>query len=216
MPKYKYLVKCFKEKQSRIAGKVELTVLEETEETEIETKTKVDPIETNELSVRKILKDKVSDCDYALITDAKSKSEIFISLNPAKGTKETLFPRPARLLAIQLLKRQETMDMEENVVFSRTLIKEDLPVKRKIYLYDGTLKVKDTDENVVAVRVLTDRGVRVMLRSEAGITLPKTKTVQTVARSRTTKKVTRKRKKKARKSKPKKKRRKRRSSKKKR
>lgn len=215
MPKHRYLVKCFKERQSRIGDKVELTVLEETGETEIETKAKVDPIETNELSIRKILKGKVSDCDYALITDAKGKNEIFISLNPAKGTRETLFPRPARLLAIHLLKKQETMDMEENIVFSRTLVREELPIKRKMYLYDGTLKVMDTAGNVVAVRVLTDRGIRVMLKSEAGVTLPRTETARVVARPRTTKKAAKKgRKRKT--SKSRKKRKRRRSSKKKR
>ncbi len=108
-------------------------------------------------------------CDYALITNSSGNFEVLIPIKRVLTNENVIYPRIAKLLSIQLLKKQERVEVEADAVFSRSLISEsiDLSKDSPYYVYEGSVKVLvDSDrENVVAVRVVTDRGARVILGS---------------------------------------------------
>lgn len=165
MEQLKYVITCFKAVPVELKG-MNITLLRPTGGQEVNLRKRLDPITSSSQSLRRLFKD-VS-CDYGLIQSPDGKDEVLIALNQVKGF--MLYPRPRPLKKLQLLKRQEAPEMEENVVFSKTLTTQDLPLDDGYYVFFGDVKLPN-DERVVGIKVVTDSGVRILLTVEG---LPRT------------------------------------------
>ncbi len=170
-----YLVKLLKKENIILDGKVLVTVLKPVHKLVI--KLRKDLFNTQKIpesSLRNAIakavgKGSLAGYDYALITDDPGKIEILIPLNAGSSPHLSLLsPRPAILKGIQLLRRQEYVELEANAVFSRSLLNIDVPLGSlgDVYMYEGEVGISSDINNVVAVKLVTDKGTRVVLGNE--------------------------------------------------
>ncbi len=170
-----YVVKLLKKENVILDNKVLLTVLKPVYQYRIKIRKDLfNAQKVPESSIKNILRKAVGEsaiasCDYALITDDSGKVEILIPLSArALQYASILSPRPALLKGVQVLKRQEYVELEANAVFSRSLLNVDVPLGNlgNVYVYEGDIGVSNGIGNVVAVRIITDKGTRVVLSNE--------------------------------------------------
>ena len=169
MPPVIYAVECLKERKVNLGKGVELTLLRKRGLGRIELRKPIDPLNVSRERVRNLLKRKlgeyVENCDYVLLRDDEGKREFCVSLRGGEGP-PILYPRPSRLHKVFLLKKQERMEMEENIVFSRLLTKEEVEVPGRYFVWAGQVRIPEDAVNVVGIGLVTDTGSRVILREE--------------------------------------------------
>ncbi len=164
-----YLFKCLERVDKIFDGKVLLTVLKEATSKTVKIRGDLDTNRIPESRIRRIISNSFSGtrCDYVLLLDNEGKTEILVPVSDAAVTARTvIFPRIARLKGIQLLKKQERVELEANAVFSRSLINENVNVDDFYYVFEGRVGLVEPHNDVVAVRILTDKGTRVILNGE--------------------------------------------------
>jgi len=164
-----YLFKCLERLDKIFDGRVLLTVLKEVASKTVRIRGDLDTNRIPESKIRKAIDSFFSGirCDYVLLLDDKYKTEILVPLsNAAMMAKTVIFPRVAKLKGIQLLKRQERVELEANVVFSRSLVNESVNVDNFYYVFEGRVGLVEPYGDAVAVRILTDKGTRVILSDE--------------------------------------------------
>ncbi len=167
MPNHEYRALCL-DKARVDFGKGELELLKLREEKEILLKSRIDPLTFKEGNLKKALS--YLNCDYSLLLSKDGNVEALVELKTSPQSKVLLYPYPSRVKALQILKRQEAQEMEENVVFSKTLSVENVDLRGEYYVYEGEI-VLNTGGNVVGVKVVTESGVRIVLVGE-GISIP--------------------------------------------
>ncbi len=164
-----YLFKCLERVDKVFDGKVLLTVLKEVTSKTVKIRGDLDTNRIPESRIRRIISNSFggTKCDYVLLLDNEGKTEILVPVSDAAVTARTvIFPRIARLKGIQLLKKQERVELEANAVFSRSLINENVNVDDSYYVFEGRVGLVEPHDDVVAVRILTDKGTRVILNGE--------------------------------------------------
>ncbi len=164
-----YLFKCLERLDKVFDGKVLLTVLKEVTSKTVKIRGDLDTNRIPESRIKRIISNSFSGakCDYVLLLDNEGKTEILVPVSDAAATAKTvIFPRIAKLKGIQLLKKQERVELEANAVFSRSLINEDVNVDNSYYVFEGRVGLVEPHNDVVAVRILTDKGTRVILNDE--------------------------------------------------
>jgi len=164
-----YLFKCLERIDKIFDGKVLLTVLKEVASKTVKIRSDLDTNRIPESRIKRILSNSFSEakCDYALLLDNEDKTEILVPVSDAAITARTvIFPRIAKLKGIQLLKRQERVELEANAVFSRSLINENVSIDNTYYVFEGRVGLVEPYNDAVAVRILTDKGTRVILNDE--------------------------------------------------
>jgi len=150
-------------------GKVTLYAYNEVGSWDYFSSRKIDFLEGNVSGlVKRVIKDP-STCDYVLVRSDDGKKEVLIPANPSEPVTSNLYPKLARLRSVSILKKQEAPDIEENVVFSKTLVNEEFQVKRNIYVYEGLVKLP---ENAIGLKLTTDSGERILLMNELLEPLP--------------------------------------------
>ena len=157
-----YKVICFKLLEQKLRS-FRLSVLKPVREEEISVRRKIN---LNSLNIERMKKFSKSfeECDYFLIQDLNGKEEVFFVSGNKGNNFKTLFPKPSALKAAYLLRYQENLEREENVIFSKALISEELPVKKGIYIYEGKGVIED--KGIVGVKLLTSDGLRLLLKEE--------------------------------------------------
>ncbi len=164
-----YLFKCLERLDKVFDGKVLLTVLKEAISKTVKIRGDLDTNRIPESRIKRIVSNSFSGakCDYVLLLDNEGKTEILVPVSDAAVTARTvIFPRIARLKGMQLLKKQERVELEANAVFSRSLINENVNVDDSYYVFEGRVGLVEPHSDAVAVRILTDKGTRVILNGE--------------------------------------------------
>jgi len=164
-----YLFKCLERLDKVFDGKVLLTVLKEVTSKTVKIRGDLDTNRIPESRIKRIISNSFSGtkCDYVLLLDNEGKTEILVPVSDAATTARTvIFPRIAKLKGIQLLKKQERVELEANAVFSRSLINENVNVDDSYYVFEGRVGLVEPHNDAVAVRILTDKGTRVILNGE--------------------------------------------------
>ncbi len=163
--KQRYVITCFKGGNHKV-GKVIIYAYREIGSWDYYSSKKINFLEDNALGIiKRVVKD-ASSCDYVLVKNYDGRNELLIPSNPSAVKGCNLYPKLAKLTSISVLWRQEAPGIEENVVFSKTLVKEEFPVRRSLYIFEGEVKLP---ENAVGVKITTDLGERILLRSELPI-----------------------------------------------
>ncbi len=164
-----YLFKCLERLDKVFDGKVLLTVLKEVTSKTVRIRGDLDTNRIPESRIKRIITSSFSGtkCDYVLLLDSEGKTEILVPVSDTAVTARTvIFPRVAKLKGIQLLKKQERVELEANAVFSRSLINENVNVNDTYYVFEGRVGLVEPHNDAVAVRILTDKGTRVILNGE--------------------------------------------------
>lgn len=164
-----YLFKCLERLDKVFDGKILLTVLKEVTSKTIKIRGDLDANRVPESRIKRIISNSFGEtkCDYVLLLDNEGKAEILMPVSDVATTVRTvIFPRIARLKGIQLLKKQEKVELEANAVFSRSLINENIDVDDSYYVFEGRVGLVEPHDDAVAVRILTDKGTRVILNGE--------------------------------------------------
>ncbi len=164
-----YLFKCLERLDKVFDGKVLLTVLKEVTSKTVKIRGDLDTNRIPESRIKRIISNSFggTKCDYVLLLDNEGKTEILVPVSDAAVTARTvIFPRIAKLKGIQLLKKQERVELEANAVFSRSLINENVNVDDSYYVFEGRVGLVEPHNDAVAVRILTDKGTRVILNDE--------------------------------------------------
>ncbi len=160
--KQRYIITCFKGGNHKV-GKVTLYAYREVGSWDYFSNRKINFLEGNTSSIiKRVIKDP-STCDYVLIRSDNGKQEVLIPTGPLGVETPNLYPKLAKLRNISILKRQEAPDIEENVVFSKTLVNEEFPAKRNLFVFEGEVKLP---ENAVGLKITTDSGERILLMNE--------------------------------------------------
>lgn len=164
-----YLFKCLERLDKVFDGKVLLTVLKEVTSKTVKIRGDLDTNRIPESRIKRIISNSFggTKCDYVLLLDNEGKTEILVPVSDTAVTARTvIFPRIAKLKGIQLLKKQERVELEANAVFSRSLINENVNVDNSYYVFEGRVGLVEPHNDAVAVRILTDKGTRVILNGE--------------------------------------------------
>ena len=164
-----YLFKCLERRDKIFEGKVLLTVLKEVASKSVRLRSDLDTNRIPESRIKRIIGNYFSGtkCDYILLLDSDGKTEILVPVSESPLTAKTvIFPQIAKLKGMQLLKKQERVELEANVVFSRSLINENVNIDNSYYVFEGRVGLIEPHHDAVAVRILTDKGTRVILNGE--------------------------------------------------
>jgi len=186
MPKYRII--CFSEDVVDV-GKLKISVLKPTLEKEV-TVGSVIKLDGDEDEVYKKLKEYIygKECQKLLIASISNTrnepSEILVNL-AGRYNEYILYPRISRVLGLSILERQDTEDIEENVIVAKMLKEQQVLVQNPFFIQEGQLEMSaNGNSNIVGVRLITDHGERILLMKEKASKLPKEEKKKKKSKSR--------------------------------
>jgi len=176
MPKYRIV--CFSEDIINV-GKLRITALKPTLEKEV-TSRSVMKLDGSEDEIYRRLKEHIYgvECQKLLIASApstrKEPNEILVNL-AGRYSEYVLHPKISKVIELSILERQDTDNIEENVIVAKMLKEQKVPVQNPFYIQEGRLEVSADGGRVVGVKLITDCGERILLVKEKAVRLPSEK-----------------------------------------
>ena len=179
MPKYRIV--CFSDDLIEIAGKLRITTLKPTIEKEITLGEDIRLDEEDELYSK--LKDHIYgvECRKLLVISLNNgreePKEVLINL-ARKFNDYVLHPRISKILEVSILARQNIENVEENVIVAKMLKEERIAIQGDYFVQEGHIEVvapENSSDGVVGIKLVTDRGERILLLKEKANKLPEVK-----------------------------------------